>query len=44
MTLPSIHKHGGKVFYFCSKDCLREFSKNSEQYLNKETLRTRTPG
>lgn len=37
------HEHGGKVFYFCSKDCLREFSKNSEQYLNKEALAPEHP-
>ena len=30
------HEHGGKVFYFCSEGCLGEFSKNPEQYLNKE--------
>lgn len=32
------HQHGGKVFYFCSEGCLREFAKNPEQYLNKEAV------
>ncbi|BDB99296.1 MAG: YHS domain-containing protein [Saccharolobus sp.] len=25
----------GKVYYFCSPQCLREFQKNPEEYLTK---------
>lgn len=30
------YEYKGKTYYFCCSDCLDEFKKNPEKYLNKD--------